>query len=172
MTKLEMNLIRLLQEDFPRCERPFAVLGGQLGLDEQTVLAMTRELQRQGKLKRIGAALHHRRAGYRFNSMIVWDVPEERLDEAGKAAAELPQVSHCYARAPLPEFPYNLYTMVHENSEERLTLVQAELESRIRPLSFCSLRTLRELKKVGMRYFAGDGQSLPDSCAGVPEKGV
>lgn len=153
LTEQQIALIRLLQEDFPICDRPFGVLAEKLGVSEQEVLQMTEELRKEGRLKRIAAAIYHRQAGYRVNSMLVWDVPEERLVDAAAEAVAFPQVTHCYARKRVPEFDYNLYTMVHETTEERFETLLHELEDRIKPLKCCSLRTLRELKKVGMRYF-------------------
>ena len=153
LTNEQIELIRLLQEEFPLCERPFAALADSLGKSEQEVLEMTLELQKQGRLKRIAAALFHRSAGYLVNSMLVWDVPEERVSEAAAAAMKFPQVTHCYVRCRLPEFDYNLYTMVHERSEDRFLLLQTGLEQSIQPVKFASLRTLQELKKTGMKYF-------------------
>ena len=71
LTDSQISLIRLLQEEFPLCERPFDVLGDALGVSGEQVLEMTREFQRQGRLKRIAAALYHRSVGYTGNSMLV-----------------------------------------------------------------------------------------------------
>lgn len=151
-------LIRRLQEEFPVCERPFAAIAVELGSSEREVLDMTETLRREGALKRIGAALYHTRAGFRFNSMVVWDVPEERIQDAADAVTPLQQVTHCYARARSPEFDYNLYTMVHETSEERLATLLSDMERRISPVKFRALNTLRELKKAGMRYFTEESE--------------
>ena len=161
LTKEQIALIRMLQEEFPLYERPYAVIAEALGMSEGQVLEMTRKLRQQGRLKRIAAALFHRRAGYLVNSMLVWDVPEERIPEAAAAAAKFPQVTHCYVRSRAPEFDYNLYTMVHERTEDRFLHLRAELEQRIRPVKSASLRSLRELKKTGMKYFteeSGDSE--------------
>ena len=160
LTDSQIALIRLLQEEFPLCERPFDVLGDALGVSTEQVLEMTRELQRQGRLKRIAAALYHRSVGYTVNSMLVWDVPEDRVSEAAAAVTEFPQVTHCYVRNRRPEFDYNLYTMVHERSEARFLKLLEEMEHRIRPVRYASLRSLRELKKTGMKYFTEESGDL------------
>ena len=131
LTDRQVDLIRLLQDEFPLCERPFDVLGHALGVSGEQALEMTRELQRQGRLKRIAAALYHRNIGYTINSMLVWDVPEERVSEAAAAVTEFPQVTHCYVRRRSPQFDYNLYTMVHERSEVRFLQLLEEMERRI-----------------------------------------
>ena len=113
------RLVRLLQEEFPVCERPFEQLAARLGTTQEHVMEMTRRLQEEGKLRRITVSLFHVHAGFRVNSMLVWDVPEERLDRAAREAAKLDQVTHCYVRQRREEFDYNLYTMVHETSRDR-----------------------------------------------------
>ncbi|MBQ7682667.1 MAG: Lrp/AsnC family transcriptional regulator [Oscillibacter sp.] len=158
MNPAYIPLIRLLQEEFPVCERPFTAIAAQLGTSEREILDMVETLRREGALKRIGAALYHTRAGYCFNSMVVWDVPEERLQDAADAVTPLPQVTHCYARARAPEFDYNLYTMIHETSEERLAALLSDMERRISPVKFRALNTIRELKKSGMRYFTEESE--------------
>ncbi|MGC1955214.1 MAG: Lrp/AsnC family transcriptional regulator, partial [Gammaproteobacteria bacterium] len=52
--------------------------------------------------------------GYRANGMSVWDVPDERISAVGRQVGALSFVSHCYRRPRrLPEWPYNLFAMVH-----------------------------------------------------------
>ena len=148
-----ISLVRILQEDFPLCEKPFARIGDALESTEDRVLELVRKMKADGALRRISAVLHHTGAGYTHNSMIVWNVPEERAPEAAESAARFQAVSHCYLRNRLPEFDYNLYTMVHATGEDRLRILTETLEKEIRPVSFCSLRTLREFKKTGMKFF-------------------
>jgi hypothetical protein len=61
--------------------------------------------------------------------MVVWDVPDAEAGDAGRRLARDPAVTLCYRRArALPDWPLNLYCMVHgreraqvEASLERLT---------------------------------------------------
>ncbi|MBQ9401834.1 MAG: hypothetical protein IKE56_08955 [Lachnospiraceae bacterium] len=153
LTEEEISLVRVLQEDFPLCERPFARIGEALGCGEDRVLELVRGMKAAGTLRRISAALNHTGAGYTHNSMIVWNVPGERAGEAAESAARFRAISHCYLREPLPEFDYNLYTMVHAAGEDQLRILTEMLEKEIRPVSFCSLKTLRQFKKTGMKFF-------------------
>lgn len=149
----EIRLIRPLQEEFPLCERPFLEIGRQLEMEEDEVIALAARLQEEGRLKRLAAVLYHIRVGYGINSMLVWDVPDERVDETAERASALPQVSHCYRRNRAGGFDYNLYTMVHAKTEEDFHALTGELEELIRPVKWRSLRTTKELKKSGMKYF-------------------
>ena len=113
-------------------------------------------LMDKGCLKRISIALRHNNVGYTINSMVVWDVPEERVNEAGEKMAAHPRVTHCYDRNKLPEFDYNLYTMVHAMNEPEYRALIEELTAIARPAKYQELRTTAELKKIGMKYFMED----------------
>ena len=153
LTDAQIRLIRALQDDFPLCPRPFEAIGKRVGMSEDQVITAVGQLRQGSALRRIAATLNHNFAGYAINSMLVWDVPEDRLDDAAGAAARFPQVTHCYARQRDPEFDYNLYTMVHETSEAALEALISTLQTCIQPDKWLSLRTLHELKKTGMRFF-------------------
>jgi len=68
--------------------------------------------------------VRHRRLGYKANAMVVWDLPEAQASDAGRGLAADAAVTLCYRRArALPEWPYNLYCMVH--GRERADVTQA-----------------------------------------------
>lgn len=153
LNEQEIKIIRCLQEEFPLCEEPFKQIAAVIGIEESEVIRIARGLQEKGCLKRLAAVLYHTTVGYAVNAMIAWDVPAERIDEIASQAAVLRQVSHCYQRSRDPGFDYNFYTMVHAKSEEELQSVSAQLQSIIQPRKCCSLKTQKELKKKGMKYF-------------------
>lgn len=150
----DIPLVRVLQEDLPVESRPFRALSEPRGMSEEAVLDGARRLLEAGIMRRYGATLRHRVAGYVANAMVCWDVDPSQVEPAGKAAAEHPAVSHCYQRpAQPPEWPYSLFTMVHARSDGELEAVVADLRERIRPRRFATLRTVREFKKARLRYF-------------------
>ncbi len=153
LSRDDIRLIRLLQEEFPLCERPFAKLGEALGLPEETVLAMVERLQREDYLKRISVVLFHTHVGFKVNVMVAWDIPEAELNRAAEIIMQIPQVTHCYTRNRTAEFDYNFYTMLHERTEEAYQELLQKMETLLQAKKHCTLRTLRELKKVGMKYF-------------------
>jgi siroheme decarboxylase len=65
--------------------------------------------------------IRHRRLGYAANAMAVWDVPDERVAGVAPLLASDPAVTLCYRRArALPQWPYNLYCMVHGRERSRV----------------------------------------------------
>lgn len=155
-TQEEIAIIRALQVDLPLVPEPYRQLAEQLAISEERLLEVISDLQQRGCLKRLSIALRHNNVGYTINVMLVWDVPAERLQEAGKILAANPRVTHCYDRSKAPEFDYNLYSMVHATSEEEYSALVEELKEAIQPVKYSELRTTDELKKIGMKYFVED----------------
>lgn len=153
LTEKEKRIVRALQNDLPLVPEPWDEIAGQLDMTPDELMEAVRRLLENGSLKRIGAALYHNNVGYTVNSLLVWDVPPERIHQAGEALAGHPRVTHCYERSRMPEFDYNLYSMVHATSEEEYRQLAEELAALVRPLKYAELRTLSELKKSGMKYF-------------------
>ena len=161
----DVALVRWAQEDIAGSgeavdPEPFATAAaviaaetGDSAIDEQRVLGRLRELKRVKAIRRFGALVAHRKMGYAFNGMTVWDVPAASANEVGKAFAAQPFVSHCYARPRSDAWPYNLYAMVHATTQEELDERVAVLEE-LGGMRAQVLISTREYKKTSMRYFA------------------
>lgn len=154
MDKRDIELIRILQkEEIFLTERPFLEAARLLGWTLDEVLERTRTLKEAGVIRRFGAALTPRNAGFKSNSMIVWDVEDARAEEAGLLMSRHPRVSHCYIRPRFEGFPFNIYTMVHGNSPEDLARITEELARCAESSSYRALHSLREFKKSSPVYF-------------------
>jgi DNA-binding Lrp family transcriptional regulator len=95
--------------------RPFSAFGPP----EAELIATLQRWLDAGIVRRIGAVVRHRRLGYEANAMVVWDVPEAQASDAGRGLAADASVTLCYRRArALPDWPYNLYCMVHGRERE------------------------------------------------------
>ena len=161
---LQRALLQAIEGGLPLDPRPYATLGVQLGIDEQEVIDRLRRLLDQGIIKRLGVVVRHRRLGYRANAMVVWDVPDAQVRETGRCLGGFPFVTLCYRRPRrLPEWPYNLFTMIHGRDREEVLERVAELVGR------CGLQAVprevlfsrRSFKQRGARY-----ASLPTAPGG------
>jgi DNA-binding Lrp family transcriptional regulator len=116
----ERQLAGRLAPGLPLEARPFA----GFGLPEQELIGTLKRWLDAGVVRRIGAVVRHRHLGYEANAMVVWNVPETEAAAAGRRLAADPAVTLCYQRArALPDWPYNLYCMVH--GRERASVAQA-----------------------------------------------
>jgi DNA-binding Lrp family transcriptional regulator len=153
ITELERRIINLIQGDLPVASKPFAVLADQLGIPESTLLEEIRKLKEQGIIRRFGATLRHQEAGFSSNAMVVWRVPEERLEEVGKLIAGFKEVTHCYQRKPQNDWPYNLYSMVHGNNRKDCHEIARRLSREVGISEYTLLFSQKEFKKTSMEYF-------------------
>jgi DNA-binding Lrp family transcriptional regulator len=85
--------------------------------------------------------------------MIVWKVPEERIEQVGAQLGAFPQVSHCYQRPVYPDWPYNVFSMVHCKSNDDAQKIAHEIQDQIDVHDYKILFSSREFKKTRVEYF-------------------
>lgn len=153
--EIERRLISVLQEGLPMFIRPFQLIAGRVGTSESEVLGRIRRWLEEGAIKRFGVVVRHHELGYRANAMLVHDIPDHRVSDIGRALAEEPAVTLCYRRPRhLPEWPYNLFCMIHGRERGEVEATIAELRQR-HGLESCAHETLFSLtrfKQNGARY--------------------
>lgn len=150
----DIPFVRALQQDLPLVPRPFAQTARQFGLSEEALLARARVLEAAGIMRRFSAVLRHRQVGYTANGMACWIVPEARIEVVGQRAAQHPRVSHCYQRpAYPPRWPYNLFTMIHGQTRDRVEEVVGRIAQETGLDQTQVLYSTREFKKERVRYF-------------------
>lgn len=117
LSQLDRALIAATQSGLPLVPRPYEAVGAVLGVPGDWVRERLAQMLERGLVRRIGAVPNHYRLGYTANGMTVWDVDDALVDELGDRVGALPGVSHCYRRPRhLPDWPYNLFAMVHGRS--------------------------------------------------------
>ncbi|WP_271948631.1 Lrp/AsnC family transcriptional regulator [Ruegeria faecimaris] len=147
-------IIEVLQGGLPLVPSPYARVAKSLGMDEQALLCRLAELKARGVIRRIAAAPNHYKLGMTSNGMTVWDVDDSQIADLGAHIGGLPFVTHCYERPrALPDWPYNLFAMVHGKDrgevEEKRAEIAGILGSACRGKDI--LYSTRILKKTGLR---------------------
>ena len=158
---LERRLIELTQSGLPLVPQPYHQLAEQLGVSAEAVMAAFRAMQARGVVRRIAAVPNHYRLGFRGNGMSVWDIADEQVREVGREIGALDSVSHCYIRPrALPDWPYNLFAMVHGRDRDavfdQVAQIAELLGDRVR--QFDVLFSTEVLKKTGYRSAATQTQ--------------
>ncbi|WP_051459265.1 siroheme decarboxylase subunit beta [Paenibacillus zanthoxyli] len=144
----DLLLIRELQGDLPLSPEPYTEIAYRTGCSLEEVFRRLQTLQAGGALKRIGAVLKHREAGFSANGLFVSVLPEEHIPEAGKRLAGYAEVSHCYKRRAHPDWPYNLYAMIHGLSEASVRKVAEHFVQQEGIKEYDILFSTEELKKT------------------------
>jgi len=151
----ERKLVQALQHGLPLVQAPFKVLAERIGTTEAYVLSALSRWVASGVIRRFGVIVRHRELGYRANAMAVWDVPDELVSTRGRAIAAAPGVTLAYRRRrSLPDWPYNLFCMVHGKARETVEATVAGIGRRLDLGDYphAMLFSQRRFKQTGARY--------------------
>lgn len=151
---LDLRLVDALQDGLPLVSRPYAALGEPLGLTEPEVRRRIGALLANGIMGRLGVVVRHRELGYLANAMVVWDVPDPWVAEVGRLLGAQPGVNLCYRRPRRPpDWPYNLFAMVHGRAREEVLEKRARIAQMLGSACRASdiLFSTEILKKTGLR---------------------
>jgi DNA-binding Lrp family transcriptional regulator len=148
-------IVAALQSGIRLEREPFSAIGSCVRMDEDAVINQVVLWRMRGVIKRFGVVVRHHELGYRENAMTVWDVPDELVDEIGRIVSQQDGVTLCYRRSRcLPEWPYNLFCMVHGTDR---TVVQAQIAQLVGNAGLAAfpsqtLFSRRRFKQCGARY--------------------
>ncbi len=150
---MDKEYIRQLQKDIEIIKEPFKTIAENLRISSSELFNKIKEYENIGIMRRFAAILRHRQAGFTANGMIVWKIPEEKVDEKGLKIASFPQVSHCYRRPVYPDWEFNLFSMIHARTIEAAEKIAKEISTVIGIENYKILFSSREFKKERVRYF-------------------
>lgn len=153
LTPQHIAVIKELQKDISIVDEPFKEATQRLGLSYDEFFAIANELKESGVMRRFATILNHRKAGFGANAMSVWAVPEEKGEEIGRDMASFSAVSHCYLRPSYPNWPYNLFAMVHAKTQEECDALIDEMAKESGLSEYGKLYSTVEFKKQRIVYF-------------------
>jgi DNA-binding Lrp family transcriptional regulator len=151
----DYTLAAALEGGLALTARPYARLAATLGVSEEAVLAHLARLLELGVIRRFGVVVRHRELGYSANAMVVWDVPDDAVPEVGRLLAQQNAVTLCYRRPRrLPDWRYNLFSMVHGQDRQAVLAEVARLRNELglQHLACQPLFSRRRFKQCGARY--------------------
>uniref|UniRef100_A0A832EHU9 siroheme decarboxylase n=1 Tax=Desulfacinum infernum TaxID=35837 RepID=A0A832EHU9_9BACT len=148
-----VKLVRCLQEDLPLVARPFHRWARSLDMNAEDLMGVIDRWLARSWIRRFAAVLNHRRVGFGANGMVVWRCDPSRIDAAGAALAAFPEVSHCYQRPAHPQWPFNLYAMIHGRSMLECEQIGERLAEAVGLADYRILFSTREFKKIRLKLF-------------------
>ncbi|WP_232702865.1 siroheme decarboxylase subunit beta [Halobacterium wangiae] len=154
LSELDAELLLAIQDGFPLSATPYRDVADEIGADVESVLDAVERLLTDGCIKRVGCIVNHVVTGFDANCMVVWDVPDDELNERGVDVGQLPYVTLCYHRPRRPdqEWPYNLFTMIHGRESDAVDAKIDELAAEYLPFDHERLYSEQTLKQTGARY--------------------
>jgi siroheme decarboxylase len=144
------SLLKRIPQDFPLSLRPYRDMAETMEISESDLISGLKDLKAKGVIRRVAAVLHHRKAAYLYNAMVVWNVPEQERERVGELMAEFPEVSHCYERDSGGYWNYTLYTMIHGRSEADCPDIARRISEKTGITDYRILYSKREFKKVSL----------------------
>lgn len=154
LDEIDRAIIQATQAGLPLTPRPYHEIAEQINIAPALVMQRMQTMLSNGVIRRIGAVPNHYALGWHANGMTVWDVQDAYIDQLGQKIGALEFVSHCYLRPRrLPEWPYNLFAMVHGRDRNEVEAKTAEIAELLIPYckTYTTLYSTKILKKTGLR---------------------
>ncbi|MCV2219064.1 siroheme decarboxylase subunit beta [Thauera sp. Sel9] len=155
LSDIERRLATVLQAGLPLAPRPYAELGEQAGVTETMAIELIEGWLANGLVRRLGVVVRHHELGLGANAMCVWDIPDEQVSELGRRLAREPAVTLCYRRRRvLPDWPYNLFCMIHGHARDEVLAARDDIAARLGldAAPHDVLFSCRRFKQTGARY--------------------
>ncbi len=152
LSKLDKRIINLVSRDIPLTKEPFKDVARKLGIDESLLFERMRSFKKKGLMRKFCASLNHKKIGFQYNAMVVWNIPDKLINKAGNLMASFAQVSHCYQRKNTPEWNYNLYSMIHGRTKKECLGVVRDISQKTSPKDYRVLFSTCEYKKSAAKY--------------------
>ena len=117
----QKRVLKSLSKGLPICEEPYKQLANELEIKEKDLINFIQELKGSNVISRFGMIVNPESVGYPCNALVVWDVPDNEVDEIGNLLGLHEKISLCYKRPrQLPDWPYNLFTMIHGKNQQAI----------------------------------------------------
>jgi len=130
-TELTQKLLNEYQHNFPVTSTPYADIGKRLGVDEQAIIELLKDLDEKSILSRVGPVFRPNRIG--VSTLAAMAVPEHKLEAIANIISSYSAVNHNYER----EHHFNLWFVVTAENKLLLdsTLEDMEVKTDIRIMS-------------------------------------
>ncbi|MBI2992970.1 MAG: Lrp/AsnC family transcriptional regulator, partial [Gammaproteobacteria bacterium] len=109
----------------PICERPFAAVCDELGVDEETVVRRIGMMLEDGRLSRFGPLYNADALGGTY-TLVAMSVPDDDVDRVAAIINAFPEVAHNYQRS----HTFNIWFVLAVEAEARIDDVLRQIEAR------------------------------------------
>ena len=142
---IDRKIINVLQDGFPICQRPYAEVAAQFGIDEGELIRRLRRLLQDGALSRFGPMYHAEELGGAL-TLAAMEVAPSDFERVSKIVNGFPEVAHNYERAHV----LNMWFVLATERPERIPVVIDEIEQ----ASGCRVYNMPKQEEffVGLRF--------------------
>lgn len=121
MDETDRAIVNRLQTGFPVCDRPFAPVAAELGIDEQELIGRLQIMLDEGTLSRFGPMYHAERMGGAL-TLCAMKVPPRQFSRVAEQVNRFEQVAHNYQR----DHEWNMwFVLATENADDVPATIRA-----------------------------------------------
>jgi len=145
LDQLDRQLLNILQDSFPICERPYLAVAEQVGISEEELIRRIENLLATNYLTRFGPMYHAERMGGGL-SLAAMAIPADDFERVNHIVNSLPEIAHNYER----DHDFNMWFVI---ATEELDEVDATVK-RIQALTGYPVYNMPKIEEfyVGLRF--------------------
>lgn len=121
----DKKILDIIQSNFPLSSRPYKVIGDEIGMEEEEVLANVLNLKKQGIIRRLGANFQSKKLGF-SSTLCAAKVPDDKLDLFIQEVNAKKGVTHNYLR----KHEYNVWFTLIGPSWENVCETLADITAK------------------------------------------
>ena len=115
----QKKILLELAHGLPICKQPYKNLAEKVGISQPQLFEFIQDLVDSNVIHRFGMVIDQEGVGYTENAIVVWDIPDDEVDQIGSLLGLQEKISLCYRRPrQLPDWPYNLFTLIHGKTQQ------------------------------------------------------
>jgi len=122
LSPLHKQLLNDYQQDLPLSATPYQDIAHSLGISEEDVLSVFKDLQDKQFIARIGSVISPNQVG--VSSLMAMTIPSKQLHRVAEIVNQYPEVNHNYER----ENRFNLWFVLIAKDKTHLQSVIADIE--------------------------------------------
>ena len=150
--KTDHEILRVIQDGVPITREPFKKAADTLGMTQEELVKRVKTMNENGLIRRFSANINQRKLGINANAVVVWNIPEEKMEAAVPVFLERGEISHIYERRVYPgRWEYNLYTVVHDYDRESVERFAKKIADEIGEDDYQVLFSKRRFKGTSSR---------------------
>jgi len=146
------EILRVIQDGVPVTREPFKEAADKLGMTQEELVKRVKAMNENGLIRRFSANINQRKLGITANAVVVWNIPEEKMEAAVPVFLKRGEISHIYERRVYPgRWEYNLYTVVHDYDRESVERFAKNIADEIGVVDYQVLFSKRRFKGTSSR---------------------
>lgn len=146
MDKEYVEVLNLIQSNFPIESRPYLKIANELNMTEEQVINIIRYLKDNGYIRRLGGVFNSKKLGY-YSTLCAVKVPKERIQEVATLINDYIGVTHNYIR----NHEYNMWFTVIASTEDEVKKFINGIKSKTEIQDIISLPSIN-LFKINVNF--------------------